>query len=83
AACYSEERNKAKEALVCVIVKEQAYIIERFDEYSAVAKAYILEELAKDNMIKMRPILIKSLGDSSKKMRESVVKLLSKDVEAA
>ena len=67
AACYSEERNKAKEALVCVIVKEQAYIIERFDEYSAVAKAYILEELAKDNMIKMRPILIKSLGDSSKK----------------
>ena len=66
AACYSEERNKAKEALVCVIVKEQAYIIERFDEYSAVAKAYILEELAKDNMIKMRPILIKSLGDSSK-----------------
>ena len=66
-ACYSEERNKAKEALVCVIVKEQAYIIERFDEYSAVAKAYILEELAKDNMIKMRPILIKSLGDSSKK----------------
>ena len=67
AACYSEERNKAKEALVCVIVKEQAYIIERFDEYSAVAKAYILEELANDNMIKMRPILIKSLGDSSKK----------------
>ena len=25
AACYSEERNKAKEALVCVIVKEQAH----------------------------------------------------------
>ncbi|MFK4426209.1 MULTISPECIES: DUF4132 domain-containing protein [Bacillus] len=83
AACYSEERNKAKEALVHVIVKEQAYIIERFDEYSAVAKAYILEELARDNMVKMRPILIKSLGASSKKMRESVVKLLSKDVEAA
>ncbi|SCM95719.1 Uncharacterized protein BWINRASL_03012 [Bacillus mycoides] len=83
AACYSEERNKAKEALVHVIVKEQAYIIERFDEYSAVAKAYILEELARDSMIKMRPILIKSLGDSSKKMRESVVELLSKDVEAA
>ncbi|OQR57156.1 DUF4132 domain-containing protein [Bacillus sp. CDB3] len=83
AACYSEERNKAKEALVHVIVKEQAYIIERFDEYSAVAKAYILEELARDNMIKMRPILIKCLGDSSKKMRESVVKILSKDVEAA
>ncbi|HGA0512438.1 TPA: DUF4132 domain-containing protein [Bacillus pacificus] len=82
AACYSEERNEAKEALVHVIVKEQAYIIERFDEYSAVAKAYILEELAKDNMIKMRPILIKTLGDSSKKMRESVVKLLSRDVEA-
>ncbi|WP_429725625.1 DUF4132 domain-containing protein [Bacillus nitratireducens] len=83
AACYSKERNKAKEALVYVIVKEQAYIIERFDEYSAVAKAYILEELAKDNMIKMRPILIKCLGDSSKKMRESVVKILSKDVGAA
>lgn len=83
AACYSEERNKAKEALVHVIVKEQAYIIERFDEYSAVAKAYILEELARDNMVEMRPILIKSLGASSKKMRESVVKLLSKDVEAA
>lgn len=83
AACYSEERNKAKEALVYVIVKEQAYIIERFDEYSAVAKACILEELAKDNMIKIRPILIKCLGDSSKKMRESVVKILSKDVGAA
>ncbi|HDR7786390.1 DUF4132 domain-containing protein [Bacillus cereus] len=83
AACYSEERNEAKEALVHVIVKEQAYIIEQFDEYSAVAKAYILEELAKDNMIKMRPILIKTLGDSSKKMRESVIKLLSRDVEAA
>ncbi|MGN5651415.1 DUF4132 domain-containing protein [Bacillus sp. Brlt_9] len=83
AACYSEERNKAKEALVHVIVKEQAYIIEKFDEYSTVAKAYILEELARDNMIKMRPILIKSLGDSSKKMRESVVEILSKDVEAA
>ncbi|MES9700689.1 DUF4132 domain-containing protein [Bacillus sp. JJ927] len=83
AACYSEERNKAKEALVHVIVKEQAYIIERFDEYSALAKVYILEELARGNMVKMRPILIKSLGDSSKKMRESVVKLLSKDVEAA
>ncbi|MBM6648003.1 MULTISPECIES: DUF4132 domain-containing protein [Bacillus] len=82
AACYSEERNKAKEALVHVIVKEQAYIIERFDEYSTVAKAYILEELARDNMVKMRPILIKSLGASSKKIRESVVKLLSKDVEA-
>ena len=57
-----KERNEAKEALVHVIVKEQAYIIEQFDEYSAVAKAYILEELAKDNMIKMRPILIKTLG---------------------
>ncbi len=67
AACYSEERNERRKALVHVIVKEQAYIIERFDEYSAVAKAYILEELAKDNMIKMRPILIKTLGDSSKK----------------
>ncbi|WP_425266535.1 DUF4132 domain-containing protein [Bacillus proteolyticus] len=83
AACYSEERNKAKEALVHVIVKEQAYIIERFDEYSAQAKAYILDELARENMVKMRPILIKSLGASSKKIRESVVRLLSKDVESA
>ncbi|MBS7726552.1 hypothetical protein KIN12_01205, partial [Vibrio cholerae] len=35
AACYIEERNEAKEVLVQVIVKEQAYIIERFDTYSA------------------------------------------------
>lgn len=83
AACYGEERSKAKEALVNVIVKEQAYIIERFDEYSAQAKAYILDELARENMVKMRPILIKSLGASSKKIRESVVRLLSKDVESA
>ncbi|MGR3774233.1 DUF4132 domain-containing protein [Bacillus paramycoides] len=83
AAHYSEERNKAVEALVHVIVKEQAYIIERFDEYSAEAKIYVLDELARDNMVEMRPILIKSLGASSKKIRESVAKLLSKDAEAA
>ncbi|WP_439873529.1 DUF4132 domain-containing protein [Bacillus mycoides] len=83
ASYYGKERNKAKEALVNVIVKEQAYIIERFDEYSAQAKAYILDELARENMVEMRPILIKSLGASSKKIRESVVRLLSKDVGSA
>ncbi len=83
ATYYSREKNKATEALIHVIVKEQGYIIEQFDEYSAVAKTYILEELARDNTAKIRPILIKSLGDSSKKIRESVVRLLSKDIEAA
>ncbi|MGG0202052.1 DUF4132 domain-containing protein [Bacillus anthracis] len=83
AACYSEERNEAKEVLVQVIVKEQAYIIERFDTYSAQAKAYILNELARNSMVEMRPVLIKNLGDSSKKLRESIVELLTQDVEAA
>ncbi|HGH7182367.1 TPA: DUF4132 domain-containing protein [Bacillus luti] len=80
---YVEERNKAKEALVTIIVKEQAYIMERFDTYSAEAKAYILNELARDNKVEMRPVLIKNLGDSSKKLRKSIVELLSKDIEAA
>lgn len=80
---YEEERNKAKEALVTIIVKEQAYIMERFDTYSAEAKAYILNELARDNKVEMRPVLIKNLGDSSKKLRKSIVELLSKDIEAA
>ncbi len=80
---YVEERNKAKEALVTIIVKEQAYIMERFDMYSAEAKAYILNELARDNRVETRPVLIKNLGDSSKKLRKSIVELLSKDIEAA
>ncbi|EJS76882.1 DUF4132 domain-containing protein [Bacillus cereus] len=80
---YEEERSKAKEALVTIIVKEQAYIMERFDAYSAEAKAYILNELARDNMVEMRPVLIKNLGDSSKNLRKSIAKLLSKDIEAA
>ncbi|HHK5536493.1 TPA: DUF4132 domain-containing protein [Bacillus mobilis] len=80
---YIEERNKAKEALVTIIVKEQAYIMERFDTYSAEAKAYVLNELARDNKAEIRPVLIKNLGDSSKKLRKSIVELLSKDIEAA
>lgn len=80
---YVEERSKAKEALVTIIVKEQAYIMERFDTYAAEEKAYILNELARDNKVEIRPILIKNLGDSSKKLRKSIVELLSKDIEAA
>ena len=40
--------------------------MERFDTYSAEAKAYILNELARDNKVEIRPVLIKNLGDSSK-----------------
>ncbi|SDY95754.1 DUF4132 domain-containing protein [Bacillus sp. 166amftsu] len=83
AAGHSEKENKAKEALVRLFVKEQAYVTETFTEYSADERIFILDELAKYDAVKTRALLIQSLGDSSKKVRAAAVEFLTKDVEGA
>ncbi|PHB15863.1 DUF4132 domain-containing protein [Bacillus pseudomycoides] len=83
AARNSGKENKAKEALVRLFVKEQAYVTETFTEYSADERIFILDELAKNDAVKTRALFIQSLGDSSKKVRAAAVEFLTKDVEAA
>lgn len=83
AARHSEDESKAKEALVRLFVKEQAYVTGVFTEYSVDERIFILDELAKYDAVKTRALLIQSLGDSSKKVRTAAVEFLTKDVEAA
>ncbi|WP_242222999.1 DUF4132 domain-containing protein [Bacillus cereus group sp. BfR-BA-01380] len=83
AAWHSGKENRAKEALVNLFIKEQAYVTETFTAYSADERIFILDELAKNDAVKTRALLIQSLGDSSKKVRAAAVEFLTKDVEAA